>query len=208
MWPVFYDFLSSWLDRVWNVMAHAQKPDFVFRRNGRVHLNWRGASVQSTAGSRCVRISGSNAGYTMFWGGVKGTGYPPHSPVSPFTSPTVRHLMPSHFNWTLPRKAQPLEYRRETMKWYWSDKPNTLYILGTDSLRMYHCVVTVCHWLSPMIRQSVFCAFPLKSNENLNYVSSHQMAAVNSIGLYVLIGIIMSAVIAGRIAIRSHTNIP
>ena len=22
-----------------NVMAHAQKPDFVFRRNGRVHLN-------------------------------------------------------------------------------------------------------------------------------------------------------------------------
>jgi len=34
-----------------------------------------GASVQSTAGSRGVRISGSNAGYTMFWGSVKGTGY-------------------------------------------------------------------------------------------------------------------------------------
>jgi len=27
---------------VWNVMAHAQKPDFVFRRNGRVHLNLLG----------------------------------------------------------------------------------------------------------------------------------------------------------------------
>jgi hypothetical protein len=27
---------------VWNVMAHAQKPDFVFRRNVRVHLNLRG----------------------------------------------------------------------------------------------------------------------------------------------------------------------
>jgi len=26
----------------WNVMAHAQEPDFVFRRNGRVHLNRRG----------------------------------------------------------------------------------------------------------------------------------------------------------------------
>jgi hypothetical protein len=26
----------------WNVMAHAQKPDFVFRRNGRVHLNRQG----------------------------------------------------------------------------------------------------------------------------------------------------------------------
>ena len=30
-----------------------------------------GASVQSTTGSRGVRISGSNAGYTMFWGSVK-----------------------------------------------------------------------------------------------------------------------------------------
>jgi hypothetical protein len=30
------------IDCVWNAMAHAQKPDFVFRRNGRVHLNRRG----------------------------------------------------------------------------------------------------------------------------------------------------------------------
>jgi len=41
-----------------------------------------GASVQSTTGSRGVRISGSNAGYTVFRGSVKGTGYPLHSPVS------------------------------------------------------------------------------------------------------------------------------
>ena len=33
-----------------------------------------GASVQSTTGSRVVRISGSNAGYTMFRGSVKSTG--------------------------------------------------------------------------------------------------------------------------------------
>ena len=65
------------------MMAHAQKPDFIFRRNGLVHLNRQGASVQSTTGSRGVRISGSNAGYTMFRGSVKGTGYPLHSPVSP-----------------------------------------------------------------------------------------------------------------------------
>ena len=64
------------------MMAHAQKPDFVFRRNGRVHLNRRGASVQST-GSRGVRISGRNAGYTMLRGSVKGTGYPLHSTFSP-----------------------------------------------------------------------------------------------------------------------------
>jgi len=42
-----------------------------------------GVSVRSTAGSRGMRISGSNAGYTMFRGSVKGTGYPLHSPVSP-----------------------------------------------------------------------------------------------------------------------------
>ena len=42
-----------------------------------------GASVHSTAGSRGVRISGSNAGYTMFRVSVKGTGYPFHSPDSP-----------------------------------------------------------------------------------------------------------------------------
>ena len=42
-----------------------------------------GASVHSTASSRGVRISGSNAGYTMFRGSVKSTGYPLHPPVSP-----------------------------------------------------------------------------------------------------------------------------
>jgi len=42
-----------------------------------------GASVQSTTGSRDERISGSNAGYTMFRVGVKSTVYPLHWPVSP-----------------------------------------------------------------------------------------------------------------------------
>ena len=42
-----------------------------------------GASVQSTTGSRGVCISGSNAGYTMFRGSVKSTGYPLHSSVPP-----------------------------------------------------------------------------------------------------------------------------
>jgi hypothetical protein len=42
-----------------------------------------GASVPSTTGSRGVRISCSNAGYTMFRGSVKSTGFTLHSPVSP-----------------------------------------------------------------------------------------------------------------------------
>jgi len=39
-------------------------------------------------------IVGSNAGYTMFWGSVKGTAYPLHSPVShslPFPCVTICH---------------------------------------------------------------------------------------------------------------------
>ena len=53
-----------------------------------------GASVRSTTGSRGVRIRGSNAGYTMFRGGVKSTGYLLHSPVSssiPLPCVTVCH---------------------------------------------------------------------------------------------------------------------
>jgi len=39
---------------VWNVMAQAQKPDFVFRRNGRVHLNRRGRQFSRLlAGELC-----------------------------------------------------------------------------------------------------------------------------------------------------------
>jgi hypothetical protein len=78
-------------------MAHAQKPDFIFRRNGRVHLNRQGASVQSTTGSAIVRISGSNAGCAMFRGSVRVLAT--HS-IRQFS----RHFppVPSHFNWTLP----------------------------------------------------------------------------------------------------------
>ena len=86
-------------------MAHAQKPDLVFQRNGRVHLNWRRASVQSTAGSRVVRISGSNgsnAGYTMFFGSVQDYWLPTPLACFPFTSPTVRHRVPSGFNRAIP----------------------------------------------------------------------------------------------------------
>ena len=62
------------------------------------------ASVQSTAASRGVRISGSNAGYTKFRGSVKRCeGYWLPTPFAsfPFTSPPVRRRVPSHFNWTL-----------------------------------------------------------------------------------------------------------
>jgi hypothetical protein len=74
---------------VWNVMAHAQKPEFVLLRlkcdgtsaETRFRLSVKrtspfisaGASVQSTTDRRCVCISGSNVGYTMFRGSMKST---------------------------------------------------------------------------------------------------------------------------------------
>ena len=88
----------------WNVMAHAQKPDFVFRRNGRVHLNRRGRQFNRLlAAEVCASalIVGSNAGYTVFRGSVKSSGYPLHSPVSPSVPQPLRHRVPSHFNWSL-----------------------------------------------------------------------------------------------------------
>ena len=67
-------------------MAHAQKPDGVFRGNGRVHLNrWGHQFSRLLAAEVCASafIVGSTAGYTMFRGSMKGTSYSFHSPVSP-----------------------------------------------------------------------------------------------------------------------------
>ena len=64
--PPWFDHakVASGVDCVWNVMAHAQKPDFFFQRNGRVHLNRpEGGLVQSTTGSRGVQISGQRLYY-------------------------------------------------------------------------------------------------------------------------------------------------
>ena len=68
------------------MMAQAQKPDFVFRRKGRVHLNrWGRQFSRRLAAEVCASalIVGGIAGYTTFRGSGKGTGYPLHSPVSP-----------------------------------------------------------------------------------------------------------------------------
>jgi hypothetical protein len=68
-----------------------------------------GSSVQSTIGSQVVRISGSNAGYTMFRGSVKGTGYPLNSPVSPSLSllcvSVCHHISTGVYLWVWRRAA-------------------------------------------------------------------------------------------------------
>jgi len=54
-WKTFLIGLEG--DCVWNVMAHAQKPVFVFRRNGWVHLNRRGRQfIRLLAGEVCASV--------------------------------------------------------------------------------------------------------------------------------------------------------
>jgi len=55
--PILMPFHLQPLDCVWNVMAHAQKPDFFFRRNGRVHLNWQGHQFRRLLGAEvCASV--------------------------------------------------------------------------------------------------------------------------------------------------------
>jgi len=85
------------------MMAHAQKPDLVFQRNGRVHLNLGGGGGQF---SRLLAVKVCALAVVMVVMldtpccevEYKTTGYPLHSHVSPSLHPTVRHRVPSCFN--------------------------------------------------------------------------------------------------------------
>ena len=85
----------------WNVMSHVQKTDFVFRRNGRVHLNRRGRQFSRLlAAELCasavvmLHIPCSEVAWE-YW-------LPTAFASFPLTSLPVRHRVPSHFNWSLP----------------------------------------------------------------------------------------------------------
>ena len=49
--------ITDLVDCVWNVMAHAQKPDFVFLRNGRVYLNWQGRQFSRLLAAELCALS-------------------------------------------------------------------------------------------------------------------------------------------------------
>ena len=79
-------------------MSHAQKPDFVFRaKRTSPFKSVGGLQFSRLLAARGVRISGSNAGYTMLPCSVKSTPFASF----PFTSRPVRNRVPSHFNWNL-----------------------------------------------------------------------------------------------------------
>ena len=85
------------VDCVWNVTAHAQKPDIVFRRKGRVHLNRRGRQFSRLLAAEVCASSLDTPRPEVVWE----LWLPAPFASFPFISPPVRHRVPSHFNWTL-----------------------------------------------------------------------------------------------------------
>jgi hypothetical protein len=115
-----------YVDYVWNVMAHAQQPDFVFRRNGRVHLNRRERQFSrllaaEVCASALVMLDTPRS--EVVWE------YWLHTPFAsfPFTSPPVRHRVPSGFKGTL------LRLRLLVVKWlaHWSSLRSSAMTLKT-----------------------------------------------------------------------------
>ena len=111
----FPDFLWKWLIGRLCLKCDGTYPETRFRLSAKRTSPFKsvGASVQSTTGSRSVRISGSNAGYTMFQGSVKGTGYPLYLPVSPslpLLCVTVCHHIPNGLYLSLPYSGLVLKY--------------------------------------------------------------------------------------------------
>jgi hypothetical protein len=100
------------VDFVWNVMAHAQKPDFVFRLNGRLHLNrpggggggfnsvdyWQARCAHQPAGFALLVQACVLQSCDAYW-------LPTPFYYFPLTSPPVLHRVPSHFKRSLPTSS-------------------------------------------------------------------------------------------------------
>jgi hypothetical protein len=98
------------VDCVWNAMAQAHKPDFVFRRKEQVHLNRRGLQFSRLLAAEvcasAIVMLDTPCSEVVWW--VLAT----HS-ILQFSLhfPSLRPRVPSHFNWTLRQTQHGLEYR-------------------------------------------------------------------------------------------------
>jgi hypothetical protein len=112
-WRIYWLFrnVGNQVDCVWNVMAHTQKPDFVFRRNGRVHLNRRGLQfsrllAREVCASAVVMLDTPCS--EIVWRVLV-----THSIRQfPLHFPSLRHRVPSCFNCTLPTTQRNIPKER------------------------------------------------------------------------------------------------
>ena len=96
-------------------MAHAQKPDFVLRRKGRVHLNRQGRQFSRLLAAELCALAVVML-YTQCSEIVRRVLTTTPFASFPFTSPPVPHRVPSHFNWTLPEDVRLLVLSRFRLK--------------------------------------------------------------------------------------------
>jgi len=91
-------FVPGLVEATWNVMAHVQKPDFVFQRNGRVRLNQWGRQI-----SRLLAAAVCTSAVVMLdtpCSEVVWRVLATHSIHQfPLHFPPVCQSVPSHFNW-------------------------------------------------------------------------------------------------------------
>ena len=110
-------------------MAHAQKPDFAFRRNGRVHLNrpvgrqFSRLLAAEVCASAVVMLDKPCS--EVVW---SGNGYPLHSPVSPsLPLPRVtvcHHISTGLYQWK--KRLIPTDVSlRKTKEWQDKTRPET-----------------------------------------------------------------------------------
>jgi hypothetical protein len=108
-------------------MAHAQIPDFVFRRNGWVHLNRRGRQF-----SRLLAAEVCTSAVVMLdtprsevvWRVLATYSIRQFPPSLP---PPVCHRVPSNFNWTLTPYDIQSSWRLKFMQpWVWLSSPISL----------------------------------------------------------------------------------
>ena len=95
-----FKWICPFVEASWNVVVHPQKPDFVFRRNARVHLNrWRRQFSRLLAAEVCasVVVMLVTPCSEVVWRVLATHSIRQFSPHFP----PVRHRVPSHFNLSL-----------------------------------------------------------------------------------------------------------
>jgi hypothetical protein len=113
-----------------------------------------GTSVQLNTGSRGVRISASNAGYTMFQGSVKSTGYPLHSPASPsLPLPCVtvcHHISTGHYSTIKYRNKNSVSLTTQLKKEQRALPKHCVHWICVRKVTVSHNTVISCHVFSYM----------------------------------------------------------
>jgi len=114
-------FFKGLVQCVWNVLAHVQKQDFIFRRNRHVHLNRQGRQFSRLlAAEVCASVlvmldTPHSEEVWEYW---------LHTPFAsfPFTSPPMCHRVPSGFKRTLINSGMKTRCNSKQVWWqYWYD---------------------------------------------------------------------------------------